>query len=177
MATTSTNKQPLLVDRVMHEVVDMNDRKVAKNATTPGNVSGTNSAILLIDSVGGDGALVEDIYTVSRGATEYTINLYFTSATDYLRPDQGVFIGRIKSATTEARKTHLGDMPYILAPVPQAGYIDEAAVKAEGYSSASQRFRALYVPKGKALWAALEVDNINTPITDAPMLGVMGGYY
>ena len=30
MASTSTNKQPLLVDRVMHVAVDMNDHKVAE---------------------------------------------------------------------------------------------------------------------------------------------------
>ena len=31
MASTSTNKQPLLVDRVMHVAVDMNDHKVGEN--------------------------------------------------------------------------------------------------------------------------------------------------
>lgn len=36
------------------------------------------------------------------------------------------------------------------------------------------QFKALYLPKGKALWAARESSSI---ATDGPLLGVQGGWY
>ena len=54
-------------------------------------------------------------------------------------------------------------MPRILAPVPRIG--DESS------------FRALYVPKGKAVWAAVVQQSANDPATDAPLIGAQGGFY
>ena len=62
MATTATNKQPLLVDRVFHYVVDTND---AFTATL--DASGSNQAALLLNAITTDGAIVEDLYSISRG--------------------------------------------------------------------------------------------------------------
>ena len=69
MASTSTNKQPLLVDRVMHVAVDMNDHKVAENTVTPGMVSGTNTATVIVDGIAADGCVIETMYTVSRSTS------------------------------------------------------------------------------------------------------------
>jgi len=44
MAATSTNKQPLLVDRVLHYVVDLNTAAVGSI-----DVAGTNTALLIVD--------------------------------------------------------------------------------------------------------------------------------
>ena len=46
MATTATNKQPLLVDRVFHYVVDTND---AFSATL--DVSGYEPSLLLVNAI------------------------------------------------------------------------------------------------------------------------------
>jgi len=158
MASTSTNKQPLLIDRVLHYVVDLN------TAIIPNiNVSGTNEAALVVDATNSDGAILEDVYCISRGSTEYTINLYLSSATDYLRPSEGIFVGSFTNLLTKAQVKHWEDMPRILAPVPQVkSTLDENQLK------------AFYVPKGKALWAAIQS---NTAVSDAPLLGVQGGWY
>ena len=155
MAATSTNKQPLLVDHVLHKVVDL-----SQNFITDITVSGTNSAALIVDSTSVDGAIIEDIYAISRKASAYTINLYISSANDYLRPQEGVFIGTFDSATTAADVTHWEDMPRILAPMPQTGDVAQ--------------FKALYVPKGRALWAAFEGSAVDAA---APVLGCQGGWY
>ena len=113
-----------------------------------------------MDSTSLDGAIIEDIYAISRKASEFTINLYISSANDYLRPQQGVFIGQFKSGTTVGTTTHWEEMPRVLAPMPQTG--------------SESQFKALYIPKGRALWAAFEgtaVDNT------APILGAQGGWY
>jgi len=155
MAATSTNKQPLLVDRVMHNVIDLNTAAVASI-----NVAGTNTALLLVDGSQSDGCIIEDIYAISRGAVESTINLYMSSAFDYLRPNEGIFIGSFKSATTAGSVTRWEEMPKILAPMPQTG--------------TEQQFRALYLPKGKTIWAARQD---TAAVVDGPLLGAQGGWY
>ena len=53
MASTATNKQPLLVDHVLHSVVDLSQHFISDTAIT-----GTNSAALLVDSTSLDGAII-----------------------------------------------------------------------------------------------------------------------
>ena len=170
MASTSTNKQPLLVDRVFHIAVDMNPHKVTNNNTTPGSVTGANTAAKIVDQIAGDGAVIESMYTISRAEVQVKINLYFSTTGDYLRPDQSVFIGQIATSDDESPdfmdKKYVDDLPYVLAPVAHTG--------------SESQLRALYVPKGVALWAGVELGDgidINVQLLQAPILGVQGGYY
>ena len=167
MASTSTNKQPLLVDRVLHEVVDLQGSTVAQNAGL--EITGTNSAAPIIDCTTNDGAIVEDIYSIARAtSTGYKINLYLSSASDYLRQQQSVYIGSLTGSTAAGTKTRIadGDLPYVLAPVP--GVVGP---------SGENRFAALYIPRGRALWAAVEQQSAIDQALEAPLLGVQGGYY
>ncbi len=155
MAATSTNKQPLLVDHILHYAINMD------TSTNSGlDIAGTNTAVLIVDSTSADGAIIEDIYTIARGTRADKINLYLSSANDYLRPNQAVFIGRVTSGTTIGNVTHWNDMPRSLTPVPQVG--DNA------YN------QALYIPKGRSLWAARDS---STNVTDGAILGCQGGWY
>ena len=164
MASTSTNKQPLLVDRVLHEVVDLAGGTIAYDAGL--EIIGTNSAVLIIDCTTNDGAIAEDIYAIARKITTgYTINIYLSSASDYLRAQQSVYVGALKGGTDTGEKTRVAasNLPFVLAPMPHSG-------------TASQ-FNALYIPRGKALWAAVEEQVAGDPAQSAPLLGVQGGYY
>ena len=154
MATTSTNKQPLLVDRVFHEVVNTN---LAYNQGM--DVVGTNSAALLLNCIGSDGAVAEYIYAISRGANGYNINLFLSSNNDYLRPTEAFFIGSLTSATTAKRVVEL-ELPKCLTPVPRLG--DEG------------KNTALYIPANKALWVARDG---SSDVSDGPLVGVQGGYF
>ena len=155
MAATSTNKQPLLVDHVLHYVVNLD------TSTNDGmDITGTNTASLLVDATNTDGAILEDIYVISRGTAEHTVNLYISSARDYLRPNEANFVGTLKSPTTPGVATHWSGMPLTLTPVPQVG---------------SNPFnQAFYLPKGSSLWAAREgTGNVN----NGPLIGCQGGWY
>lgn len=155
MASTSTNKQPMLIDRVMHNVVDTNQATVGSI-----NIIGTNTAVLLVDGTGSDGCTIEDIYLISRSTASHKVNLYMSSSFDYLRPNEGVFVGQLESAPTIGVMTHWEDMPRVLAPVPQNGD--------KPYN------QAFYLPRGRALWAGREDIAI---INDGPILGAQGGWY
>ena len=155
MAATSTNKQPLLIDRVLHNVVNLDLAAVGAI-----DVLGTNTAALIVDATSSDGCIIEDVYCISRSSAPMKINLYMSSSFDYLRPQEGEVIGQLTSASTVGAVTSLETLPKILAPMPQTG--------------TEQQFRALYIPKGRALWAGREdVAAVN----DGPLLGVQGGWY
>ena len=155
MAATSTNKQPLLIDRVLHKVVTTDS--AAAGAI---DIAGTNTAVVLVDAQTSDGCTIESIYAISRGSTPHQINLYMSSANDYLRPNEGIFIGSFDSATTEADVTTWDEMPKVLAPVAQTG--------------SETQLRALYIPKGMTLWVARQSTQI---ATDGPIVGAQGGWY
>lgn len=158
MASSSTNKQPLLIDRVLHSLVDLNTAAVGAI-----DIAGTNTAVVVVDGTTGDGAIIEDIYALARGTTASTINLYMSRSNDYLRPNEAMYLGQFDSATTAGGRTEFKDMPKVLAPMPQWGE-----------SGMEQQFRALYLPKGMVLWAARES---TASVTDGPLLGAQGGYY
>lgn len=155
MAATSTNKQPLLVDRVLHYVVNLDSAAVGAI-----DVAGTNTALLIVDGTTSDGAIIEDVYSISRGTEESIINLYISTSSDYLRPNEGVLVGQFKSATTIGEVTNWENMPRILAPMPQTG--------------SESQFKAFYLPKGRALWAARQSTVV---VTDGPLIGCQGGWY
>ena len=155
MAATSTNKQPLLVDHVLHYVVNL-DTSVNDGL----DIVGTNTATLIIDGTTSDGAIVEDVYAIARGTTAYKVNLYISSARDYLRPNEAVFVGSVTSATTIGNVVRWDEMPKTLVPAPQVG--------------TEPTNRAFYLPKGSALWAAREG---SSNVSDGPLLGCQGGWF
>jgi hypothetical protein len=53
--------------------------------------------------------------------SEYTINLYISTSSDYLRPNEGSPCRSFTSATTAGARTSWDAMPKILAPMPQTG--------------------------------------------------------
>lgn len=155
MAATSTNKQPLLVDRVLHYVLNLDTAAVAAI-----DIAGTNTALLLVDGTNSDGAIIEDVYSIARGTTQSTINLYMSNSADYLRPNEGVLVGQFNSAVIVGGRTEWTLMPKIIAPMPQTG--------------TERQFKAFYLPKGRTLWAARQSTSIST---DGPLIGCQGGWY
>lgn len=155
MSTTSSNKQPLLVDHVLHTLISLDDSIINDIS-----FSGTNTAKMVVNAIGTDGCILEDIYAIATGSGALTINLYFSRSQDYLRPTEGIFIGQFDTAAAAGGRTEFTDMPKILAPMPHTG--------------SDAQFKALYIPKGMVLWAAVEG---NSAPTDAPILGVQGGWY
>ena len=162
MATTATNKQPLLVDRVFHKAVSA--MSLASGSATSLDIEGTNQSAVLVDCSANDGAVVEDLYVIARTSTStaYTALFYLSSAVDYLRPTEGVYVGKLTSSTTSAAKTSSADLPKVLAPLAHVG--------------SDAQVRALYIPKGNVLWCTLQLaGSVNT--TDTPIIAAQGGFY
>ena len=161
MATTATNKQPLLVDRVFHNVVKGNTLS-SGSASSLDITTGANDSNMLVDCTSSDGAIVEDLYVIARSTTSYKALFYFSSASDFLRATDSIYVGQIASSTTAGVHTSCSTLPKILAPLPHQG--------------SDAQLRALYVPKGQALWCTLQ---LASPATGGgtPIIGAQGGFY
>ena len=162
MATTATNKQPLLVDRLFHNVVAGNT--LTSGSATSLDILGTNESSVLVDCSSNDGGIVEDLYTISRttSTTAYKVLFYLSNSIDYLRPSEALLVAMVTSSTTPGVKASVTDLPTILAPLPHVG--------------SNGQLRALYVPKGQILWCTLQLAG---PVSnsDAPIIAAQGGFY
>ena len=164
MAATSTNKQPLLVDRVMHRAVQTDSAVVAGI-----DIAGTNTAAVLVDGSQSDGCIIESIYAISRGTTPHKVNLYMSQSNDYLRPGEGIYVGGFESAITAGETVAWENAPKILAPVAQAGDLPTSDPTGKPL-----QFRAFYLPKGFTLWVARQSGDLSN---DGPIVGAQGGWY
>ena len=225
MASTSTNKQPLMVDRPMHNVVDLRSsmvRTTSENAFV--DIIGSNSAQLVVDCTKNDGAVIAETYALCRkkdasnsnNEKAYNVLLFLSVSNQFLTPQEGYWVGgfvaggtfpltdangdlvyetdgngdlildadgnpivSINPGAVEGEKVRMLSMPVLLNPVPGVGSEDDLEV-------VGTHFKGLYVPKGYALWAAVQAqdafDQSTGSVTldealQAPLLGVQGGWY
>jgi hypothetical protein len=146
----------MMADRPYLRVFDLN------NCFNDGfDVTGGSEAIVVADQMNGDGMIIDDIQLISRGAA-YDVNLYLHNSNQTIRTtaSRGQFINSLKCSGTKTVATSF-TLPKLLTPVPRVG--------TEPYS------RGLYLPRGFALWAAINTNAANT--VDGPNLLIQGGVY
>lgn len=185
MASTSTNKQPLMMDRVFHNIVDLTNATIASNARV--DIGGSNSAALVVDCTQNDGAVISELYTLGRATDTddldqptqppYVVCVYISTANDFLRDSQAKYFASwdtggflLADQTLEGEKVVCDGFPYVLSPVPGAGSEDDTI-------PIGTQFQALYIPKGYALWAAVNKQSESDSAVNAPLIGAMGGYF
>jgi len=169
MASTSTNKQPLLIDRVFNDPVTT-DSLVSGSSAPAIDIGGTNSSKVLVNCITNDGGIVEDMYAISRGAIKQVL-FYLSSASDYLRSEQAVYIGSITTTATAGDYANVASLPRCLAPVPQQGNTTGLT------ASAPLKNQALYIPTGKALWVTIQGASGSNAAGNSPIVGAQGGFY
>ena len=189
MATTSTNKQPMMMDRVFHRIVDLTASTIGSNQQV--DIGGTNSAALVLDCTQNDGAIIAELYSLGRATNigedgdtskdqpPYIVCVYMSPANDYLRDSQAKYVtawqtggtfGGFETRTLEGEKVTAANLPYILAPVPGVGSEDDSEV-------IGTQFQGLYVPKGFALWAAIQAQGESDQAINAPLICAQGGFF
>jgi hypothetical protein len=170
VSSSSTNKQPLLVDRPLLEIRRLDATTATSNDVDP--ATGT-SGVLLVDCTSGDGALIESIWLIQRVAGNATpVNLYLStsnqllgsltdggSAGSWFLGQAGFDVGPDPGGTVEF------DLPKLLAPVPHAGANADAS---------PLQFRGLRLQEGQALWACVAS---TSAVPGAPLIAAQGGYY
>jgi hypothetical protein len=193
MASTSTNKQPLLVDRPLSVVKDTSGAVVGTFPPGTAIDPQTSAGVLLVDCTKNDGAVIEYAYTLARaidfesyeedpneddtqvlGTNGYIVNFYFCPSNTVFNPANAYFLGAVVAGTDEGQKVIWVDMPFNHAPVANLGSEPEDIAE-------PTYMRGLYVPKGQCLWAGAVQQYLDAGATDpgtlAPLVGVQGGYY
>ena len=175
MASTSTNKQPLLIDRPLHIQQNITSQKtgVADGDANPYWLS-NNSCSLFIDCTQNDGALIEDLYVLSKSTTAYTLLFFMTNTSDFLRESDTnnvTYLAGVTSSTTVGSIVHANNLPLGIAPYPTVALNDDN-------DRQSGQFQSLYVPKGKAVWVGRQASGTgNLTIAQCPVVGAQGGFY
>jgi hypothetical protein len=171
MSSSSTNKQPLLVDRPLMVVTRLDNTTSPAGNPDPGSGS---SGVLLVDCTANDGAILDTIYLIQRvDDNAVKVNLYISSSAYALGitaaggSSNASFIGRFGfTATQKVGATVEMVLPKLLAPVPHAG--------ANGADGNPPQYRGLLLQSGQALWAAVESQ---TAVAAAPNIACQGGFY
>ena len=171
MAATSTNKQPLLIDRPLHALATISSQKTGNTGYWLSN----NSCSVLVDCTQNDGALIEDLYVIAREASSHTISFFMSNTTDVLRESDTanvVYVTQVVSGTTPGAIVHAENLPFGVAPYPTVPL-------ATSNTREAGQFKSLYIPKGKALWVgrAVAATTANLDFATAPVVGAQGGFY
>jgi len=170
MASSSTNKQPLLMDAPLMRVVRLDNTSMPAGIVDPGTA--TNGA-LIVDCTANDGALIESLWLIQRAANDTTEIRLFLSTSNLAMgvglsgaPTDSQFLARAAFGESQPIGVTVEfALPKLLFPV----------VHASGNTGDEPlQFRGLRIEKGRALWAAA---NVPTPAFTVPQIGVQGGFY
>ena len=171
MSASSTNKQPLLIDRPLMRVRSLEKTTTLGSTVDPGT---TSNGALLVDCTKNDGAFIDCIWLIQRVGNDATpVHLYLSSSAVALgtaytgSQTEAYYLGSATmAASTAAGGTVEFKLPKVLSPVPHAG--------GAGTGDVPLQFRGLYVENGYALWAAAASA---TPVANAPLIALQGGFY
>lgn len=172
MASSSTNKQPLLVDSPMHEAVTLGS---LAGLVSAGNLAAINPAGLkILVPVTEDGAIVDSLSVVN-----YEANLTTTSVVFFLSSEttvvsataantHAVALAAVASSVAGTR-TNVA-LPPILVPIPDLG-----AFAAPG--ERDKKNTGLIIPGGKTLMVGLTVGIVLPSPSSTVGVFAQGGYY
>ena len=178
MASTSTGKQPLLIDRPLHSFVTLGDVAALSSATNFNSIS-ASGCLQLVDCYSNDGALIDSISIIAtEAATTASVVLIFlssASSSSAISAANTVLVasGAITSSSAGAR-TNIS-LPPLSAPVPNLG--SPAATMAAYPSETDKKNTGLFIPAGSVLYAGLNaVISAPSAATRVHVLA-QGGFY
>lgn len=151
MATSSSNKMPLLVDRPLHSFATLGGAAALTDATNLNTPSG-GGCVLLVDCLSNDGAVVDSISIIaneaSTTAAQVCIFLSISATSASITSANSVCVAQatIGSATAGVR-TNIA-LPPLSIPVPNLGGSTTA-------TETDKKNTGLYVPSGALLYAGV----------------------
>jgi hypothetical protein len=162
MASSSTNKMPLLVDRPLLSWATVGATAALTSATNFNTPNG-GGMTLLVDCSGNDGAIVDSVSVVITEAstTAATVLVFMSVATSTatVTANNTAVVGSvaIPGGSTVGQRLNLPLLP-ISIPVPNLA--SPAATVAAYPSETDKKNTGLYVPSGALLYAG-----VSAPIT------------
>lgn len=173
MSSSSTNKQPLLVDRPLHKWATLGPTPALASSTNFSTIVGGGCAEL-VNCIDTDGAVIDSLSIVAmQAATSAVTVLVFlsTSSTTFGITDANTAL--VASATVESLtagvRTNIS-LPPLTIPVPDLGA--QASL-----TETSKKNTGIYVEKGQVLYVGLNTAILApTPATKIAVFAQGGSF-
>lgn len=156
MATTSSNKMPLLVDRPLHSFAVLGG---AAGLTTAANFNTVNGGgcSLLVDCSGNDGAVVDSVSVIATEASTTAASLLVflsvaTSAGGISSTNTVCVANAVILSASVGQRTNI-PLPAINIPVPNVA--GPAATTTTFASETDKKNTGIYVPAGALIYVGL----------------------
>ncbi|MEB3320487.1 MAG: hypothetical protein VKI63_06065 [Cyanobium sp.] len=177
MSSTSTNKQPLLIDRVFLEVVDAGAAPALTTSTNLRTPAPAGMTLLL--TPGSDGSVIDSITVTAPQASITASNLL-------------VFVSTVPSpvlitaANTRCIRTvaigsaSMGQVTNVPLPplsVPVPNLASPAATMATYPSETDKKNTGLYVPSGKYIYVGTDVALFASAVSTSVIVTAQGGHF
>lgn len=179
MASSATNKQPLLVDRPLHETATIGDIAALTNASNF-NTPSPSGCVLLVDCSANEGAVLDSLSVlITQNGTAEVAVLAFLSGSSTASGINALnthFIAgiAIPSGNTAGQRLHV-TLPPLTVPVPPLA--SPAATMATYPTEIDKKNTGLYIPSGKCLYVGVATV-ISTPSSATRVIAAaQGGYY
>jgi hypothetical protein len=178
LSSSSTNKQPLLVDRPLHAFATLGDTAALTSSSNYNTVLGAGCR-LLVDCSSNDGALVDSISIIateaSTTASAVLVFLSTASSSAGITSSNTVLVasGAIASASA-GQRTNIA-LPPLAVPVPNLA--SPAATMAAYPTETDKKNTGLMVPSGALIYVGLNaVLSAPSAATRVHVLA-QGGFY
>jgi hypothetical protein len=151
MSSSSTNKQPLLVDRPLHTFAILGSAPCLADASNFSTILGGGCS-LLVDCSGNDGAVIDSLSIIANQANTSQVSvLFFVSSSPTVFGITETNTALVASAVIQSGapgdRTNVS-LPPLTIPVPNLG--GQTAV-----TETSKKNTGLYVPSGLLLYTGL----------------------
>lgn len=173
MSSTSTNKQPLLVDRPLHEFAVLGPSPALTTSTNLGTII-SGGCVTLVDCSNSDGAVIDSLSIIANQASTSSVLVLFllsSASTQLGISDNNTAVVATATVLSSSigQRTNVS-LPPLTIPVPNLG--GETSL-----TETSKKNTGLYVPAGKVLYTGLTAAiTAPTPATTVNVFA-QGGYF
>ena len=157
MATSSSNKMPLLVDRPMHSFATIGGTAALTTATNL-NTPSAAGCVLLVDCSANDGAVVDSlsILALEQNTTARAVLAFLSTATtaaSVTTANTAYVAGATIGSSAKGDRTNV-PLPALSVPVPNLA--SPAATMATYPNELEKKNTGLYIPSGALLYVGVD---------------------
>lgn len=179
MATTSTSKMPMLVDRPLHSFATIGGTAALTSATNFNTPSGAGCT-LLVDCSSNDGAVIDSLSILITEATTTTstvlvfLSTAATTASISATNTACVASAAIPGGNTAGQRVNIS-LPPLSVPVPNLG--SPAATMATYPTETDKKNTGLYVPSTALLYVGVTAPLTAPSAATRVHVFAQGGFY
>lgn len=173
MSSTSTNKQPLLIDRPLHQFAILGATAALSSSSNLSTIIG-GACAEIVDCSSNDGAVVDSISIIANqaGTTSALVVVFLSSASTpfgITSANTAPVASAVISSNAIGERTNIA-LPPLTVPVPSLG-------AQANPTETSKKNTGIYVEAGQMLYVGLSQAIVSpTPATTVTVFA-QGGYY